>query len=74
MLILQGARDYQVTMEDFAEWRAALESRPNVRLTSYPTLNHLFMAGSGQSTPTEYRIEGHVDEAIVADIAAWISM
>lgn len=73
MLILQGGRDYQVTMDDFATWRAALDGRPNVRLTAYPALNHLFIAGTGKSTPAEYLAEGHVDEAVVSDIAAWVA-
>lgn len=73
MLVLQGERDYQVTMDDFAAWRAALGGRADVRLTSYPALNHLLMAGTGRSTPAEYRIEGHVDEAVVSDIAAWVA-
>jgi dienelactone hydrolase len=72
MLVLQGARDYQVTMEDFAAWRGALESRDNVALKSYPALNHLFIGGSGPSAPAEYLRAGHVDEAVVLDIAAWI--
>jgi hypothetical protein len=31
------------------------------------------MAGTGKSTPAEYRVEGHVDEAVVRDIAAWVT-
>ena len=73
MFVLQGERDYQVTMDDFAAWRAALGSRSDVRFASYPSLNHLFMAGTGPSTPAEYRVEGHVDEAVVRDIAAWVA-
>ncbi len=42
MLILQGERDYQVTMKDFALWQAALDGRGNVAFHSYPKLNHLF--------------------------------
>jgi dienelactone hydrolase len=72
-LILQGERDYQVTMADFARWRAALESRANVTLTSYPALNHMFMAGAGPSLPSEYLAPGHVDAQVVADIARWIT-
>jgi dienelactone hydrolase len=72
MLVLQGERDYQVTMEDFAAWRRALASRANVQLKSYPALNHLFIAGAGPSAPAEYGRPGHVDEAVVSDIAAWI--
>jgi dienelactone hydrolase len=72
MLILQGGRDYQVTREDLALWRAALEGRRNVRIKIYPALNHLFVAGTGKSTPAEYDKAGHVDTEVIVDIAAWI--
>ena len=73
MLVLQGERDYQVTMaDDFAAWRRALGARADVRLTSYPALNHLMIAGSGPSQPAEYLAPGHVDAEVVRDIAAWI--
>lgn len=73
MLVLQGERDYQVTMDDFAAWRRALGSHANVQLKSYPALNHLFIAGAGPSSPAEYSRPGHVDAAVVADIVAWIA-
>jgi len=73
MLVLQGERDYQVTMEDQAAWQRAIGSRANVQLKSYPALNHLFIAGAGASAPTEYARPGHVDEAVIRDIAAWIT-
>ena len=72
MLILQGERDFQVTMADFARWRAALGSRASVVFRSYPALNHLFIAGTGASLPAEYEVPGHVAEEVVTDIAAWI--
>jgi dienelactone hydrolase len=72
MLVLQGERDYQVTMDDFGAWQRALGARANVQLKSYPALNHLFIAGSGPSAPAEYNQAGHVDETVVRDIAAWI--
>jgi dienelactone hydrolase len=72
MLILQGERDYQVTMEDFKRWSAALAGRSNVTLKSYPGLNHLFIAGTTRSTPLEYDQPGHVDERVIDDIAGWI--
>jgi alpha-beta hydrolase superfamily lysophospholipase len=71
LLILQGERDYQVTMRDFALWKAALGGRNNVTLRSYAKLNHLFIAGEGKSTPAEYA-SGHVDRPVVDDIAQWI--
>jgi fermentation-respiration switch protein FrsA (DUF1100 family) len=72
LLVLHGERDYQVTMEEFARWKEALGSRPDVTLKSYPTLNHLFIAGTGPSLPAEYQAPGHVAEDVVRDIAAWI--
>ncbi len=72
MLVLQGERDYQVTMDEFARWKAALAGKPNVTFHSYPALNHLFIAGTGKSLPAEYETAGHVDEAVIRDIAEWI--
>ncbi|HWR67150.1 MAG TPA: alpha/beta fold hydrolase [Bellilinea sp.] len=72
MLILQGERDYQVTMTDFAAWQAALSGRQNVTLKTYPALNHLFIAGQGPSLPEEYQIMGHVDATVINDIVGWI--
>ncbi len=73
MLILQGGRDYQVTMSDFALWQKALRDRPDVRFRSFPTLNHLFQAGEGKSTPSEYMAKpGHVAAEVIEEIATWI--
>jgi alpha-beta hydrolase superfamily lysophospholipase len=72
MLILQGERDYQVTMVDFRNWKDALSRRHNVELKSYADLNHLFVKGSGKSTPAEYSVRGNVSETVVDDIARWI--
>lgn len=73
MLILQGERDYQVTLTDYQGWRRALESRSDVLFKSYPKLNHLFVAGEGTPTPAEYQLPGHVDPAVISDIASWIA-
>jgi dienelactone hydrolase len=72
LLILQGERDYQVTLEDFAGWKKSLGERKNVELKSYPKLNHLFMEGKGKSQPVEYQKAGHVAEEVIDDIAAWV--
>lgn len=68
ILILHGGRDYQVTDTDLANWRQALEGRPNVRIRSYPALNHLFIAGSGPSSPSEYLTPGFVAEEVIDDL------
>jgi len=73
MLILQGERDYQVTMEDLKLWRDALDRRAGVTIKTYPALNHLFLPGEGKSTPAEYQRAGHIPDAVLDDIAAWIA-
>ncbi|MBE2270101.1 MAG: alpha/beta fold hydrolase [Anaerolinea sp.] len=74
LLVIQGERDYQVTMAgDFALWQAGLEGDPNATLISYPSLNHLLIPGSGASLPSEYGVAGHVDGAVINDIAAWVN-
>jgi len=73
MLILQGERDYQVTMTDFALWQGALKDRPDVKFRSFPALNHLFQSGEGKSTPVEYMAKpGHVSPEVIVEIATWI--
>ncbi len=72
ILILQGERDYQVTMADFAGWKKALEGRAGVTLKSYPKLNHLFASGEGRSSPAEYEKPGHVAAEVIEDVAAFV--
>jgi fermentation-respiration switch protein FrsA (DUF1100 family) len=72
MLILQGERDYQVTMEDFSLWQQVLKGKANVVYHSYPRLNHPFMEGDGKSTPMEYQMEGHVATYVIDDISSFI--
>ena len=72
LLVLQGERDYQVTMAEFERWKASLAGRATVTFRSYPELNHLFIAGTGKSVPAEYQTAGHVADAVIRDIAAWV--
>lgn len=74
LLVLQGGRDYQVTVEDdFARWRQAFEGSDRAKLHLYPNLNHLFVAGEGMATPAEYMSRaGHVDEDLLDDVAEFI--
>jgi dienelactone hydrolase len=72
MLILQGERDYQVTLIDFQGWVDALSGRSDVLLKSYPDLNHLFISGAGQSTPEEYLTPDNVAAIVIDDVANWI--
>ncbi|WP_052423929.1 alpha/beta hydrolase family protein [Nonomuraea candida] len=73
MLILQGGRDYQVTVaDDLPRWRAGLAGRSEVTIKVYDADDHLFFPGEGPSTPAGYGSAQHVDPAVVDDIAAWL--
>lgn len=71
LLILWGERDYQVRAADFEGWKKALANHKSAKRKSYPALNHLFIAGTGMSTPAEYAKAGHVAAEVIEDIAAW---
>jgi len=72
VLILQGERDYQVTMTDFELWRTGLAGCENVTLRSYAKLNHLFVEGEGKSLPAEYSQPGHIPAYVLDDIAGFV--
>ena len=72
MLILQGERDYQVTMTDFNIWKEKLSVKKNCTFKSYPKLNHHFIEGEGKPNQEEYEKKGNVPEYVADDIANWI--
>ncbi len=72
ILIVQGGRDYQVTMADFGLWQAGLEDKQNVTFASYADLDHLLMSGTGPSKPADYQQPNHVSEDVIIDLANWI--
>ncbi|WP_327114559.1 dienelactone hydrolase family protein [Nocardia sp. NBC_01730] len=70
LLLLQGGRDYQVTLaDDFARWRSGLTDHPDVTFRVYPDDDHLFFPGTGPPTPADYEAAQHVDPAVLTDVA-----
>ncbi|WP_231425671.1 MULTISPECIES: alpha/beta fold hydrolase [Pedobacter] len=73
MLILQGERDYQVTLTDLNIWKKAIGKSKNVVIKSYPKLNHSFTEGEGKlSNPAEYNIPANIPEYVIIDISNFI--
>lgn len=73
MLILQGGRDFQVLADkDFTGWKTGLAGKNNATFKLYPALSHLFIAGEGPATATEYDKAGNVAAEVVSDIAQWV--
>lgn len=73
ILVIQGIRDYQVTPENFKLWKKYFAGKKNVFFKSYNALNHIFQPGTVPSTPEDYQIKAKVDEALIADIASFIT-
>jgi dienelactone hydrolase len=72
LLILQGERDYNVTMHSFRDWQRALATRADVSFKSYPKLDHLFLEGTGPASDADYVRPRNIPKYVVDDIAAWI--
>lgn len=72
ILVLQGERDYQVTMEDFGLWRSGLLHCRNAFFKSYSKLNHLLQEGSGKATPFEYNQASPAPAYVMDDLASFV--
>jgi len=68
--IMQGQRDYQVTVEDYNIWRKELGEKADGIL--YEKLNHLFMEGKGQPNPAEYMKQNNVAIQVIDQLVHWI--
>lgn len=72
-LILQGEKDYQITMVDYNLWVEGVGNQPNVQMKSYPGLTHLFMPTEAEHPgPNDYFLPNNVSQQVIWDIADWI--
>ena len=72
MLFLQGERDYQVNMDDFALWQS-LSGMANTTYQTFPTLSHMLVPGGEPPSPDDYKTPYiPVDAAVMQAVAAFI--
>lgn len=72
IMIMQGGRDYQVTIKDFSLWKKALKGKENVSFWLFEKLNHLYVSGDEKSYPEEYEKPANVDFMAIEAIAGWL--
>lgn len=73
MLILQGGRDYQVTVaDDLARWRSGLSGRPDIDFHVFESDDHMFFQGTGPSLPDDYLLPQHVDPDVIDRVSNWL--
>lgn len=74
--ILQGGKDFQVLAgRDYRMFKKLLAGRPNTSYKLYPDLNHIFVKGIYDDilkASKEYKVERHIPEEVIGDIAAFI--
>jgi len=71
-LVLQGGRDYNVTMVDLALWKRALVGH-DATFHDYPALDHHYVAGTGLAKPADLAVGGHAAPAVIDDVATWVA-
>lgn len=77
MLIMQGDRDFQVSVEkDFEAYKKMLSGKSGIEFRLYDGLNHAFVPsvyGNIMKARKEYGVEQHIGENVIGDIAGWIA-
>lgn len=72
LMLVQGERDYQVTMVDYALWCTGLMMRAGVTYCCYPKLNHLMREGEGPASPMEYATPKPLPQQLITDLVRFI--
>ncbi len=72
ILVLQGEKDYQVLMTDFALWKSGLKNCSKCRFKSYEKLGHGFFEGADVPGAEQYNQVDHVRKDVILDIAKFI--
>ena len=76
MLIMQGDKDFQVSVEkDFNLYKELLKNKENVTFKLYENLNHAFVPsvyGNIMKAKKEYNVEQRVCDYVIDDIASWV--
>lgn len=72
ILILQGEKDFQVSMTDFNLWKTALKSIKKTTAVSFPTLGHPFVLAGKTNTIADYQTPQNVAYEVIETISNWI--
>ena len=72
ILILQGEKDFQVSMIDFNLWKSALKSNKKATAISFPTLGHPFVLAGKTNTIADYQTLQNVAPEVIETISNWV--
>jgi hypothetical protein len=73
LLILEGERDYEVSLAaDLRRWRRGLSRRPRVTIKRLRASDHYLLDLAGRPTPLDYEHGAEIDPEAITTIASWI--
>lgn len=72
VLVLQGEKDFQVSMTDFNLWKQALQKNKKATAIAFPTLGHLFVEAGKTNTVADYDLPQHVPLEVIDTLSNWI--
>lgn len=72
ILVIQGEKDFQVSVRDFEIWKSGLLANKNASFKLYPDLNHLLSVQKEKGNGKQYRLPASVDINLIKDISVWI--
>ncbi|WP_436927764.1 DUF3887 domain-containing protein [Halosimplex amylolyticum] len=74
LFVAHGGRDFQIPVDPaLSGWREGLDDPAAHRFERYSALSHLLQPGAEPSLTTEYVFPDNVAEALVADLADWVT-
>ena len=72
ILVLQGEKDFQVSMADFNLWKQALQKNKKANAISFPSLGHPFVLAGKTNTIADYDLPQNVPTEVIDAISNWI--
>lgn len=72
ILILQGEKDFQVSMTDFNLWKKAVQGNKKAKAVSFPMLGHPFVLAGKTNTVEDYKLPQNVPIQVIETISNWI--
>lgn len=72
ILIMQGEKDFQVSMTDFNLWEKAVQGNKKATTISFPNLGHPFVLAGKTNTVADYNLPQNVPIEVINTLANWI--
>lgn len=73
ILLVQGGRDYNVTMKEYNMWLEGMKGNSNFKPVLLDELDHQFFTGSGLANPKDVVKPNHASEKAIKSVVDFIN-